>query len=72
MSFLIYSLVGLSVFKLIIDALGGNLIATYSVFIENVIFAIILTIIIRTSIKQKQGAREALLKNIEELKKQVL
>ena len=70
MAFLIYSLIGLSIFKLIIDAIGQNLIAMYSVLLENIIFAILFAIILRTSIKQKLAPKESLIKKIEKLKDQ--
>ncbi len=70
MPFLVYSLLGLSAFKLIVDALGGDLLAMYSVILENIIFALIFGIIIRTSIMQKIAPKEKLLSKIEQLKQQ--
>ena len=71
MPFMIYSLVSLSAFKLIVDAIGGNLMAPYSVFLESLLFAFILAIIIRTSIRQKEAKRETLEENLEKIKQEV-
>ena len=71
MPFLIYSLVGLSAFKLVIDAIGGNQLATYSVFLESILLGFLLAILIRTSVKQKLAERETLAERLKYLRKEV-
>lgn len=71
MPFLIYSLFGISVFKLIVDAMSGNLLANYSIFLEGIQYAFLLSIIIRTSVKKSQAPREKLMERIEDLKSEV-
>jgi len=67
MRILVYALCSLAIFKLFLDLLGGELVASYSVFVENVIFMIILAMIIRTYVKRRQGRRELLHRKINEL-----
>jgi hypothetical protein len=67
MLFLVYSLCGLAVFKLFLDVAGGEQYAPYSVVIETVIFLIVLFMIIRTCLKQREGRREMLQRKINEL-----
>jgi hypothetical protein len=70
MAFLAYSIIGLSIFKLLIDALGGNTLAVYSVLLENILFGFLLAVLIRTSIRQKEARRETLQEDIEQMRKE--
>lgn len=60
MPFLVYSILALTIFKIVVDALGRDLLAPYSVLLETLIFGFILAILIRTSILQKEGRREVM------------
>jgi len=67
MLLLVYSLCGLSVFKIFLDVVGGEQYTPYSVVIESVIFLIVLFMVVRTCIKQREGRREMLQRKINEL-----
>lgn len=67
MVFMIYSLCGLAILKIILDVVGGELYATYSVAIETLIYFIVLYMIVRTYLKQREGRRETLQRKINEL-----
>ena len=67
MLFLVYSLCGLAIFKLFLDVVGGEQFTPYSVAIESLIFLIVLFMIIRTCLKQREGRREMLQRKINEL-----
>lgn len=67
MRLLVYSLCSLAILKIFLDIMGGELVALYSVFIENVMFLILMTMIVRTYVKQREGRREMLQRRIGEL-----
>jgi len=63
----VYTLIALSVVKLFLDLWGHQVVATWSVLLEAVIYAVILVMIIRTSLKRREGRREKLQRKIREL-----
>jgi len=68
MRVLVYLLCSLAIVKIFIDLPPeGELFAAYSVFIENVIFLIIITMVLRTYLKQREGRRELLQRKVHEL-----
>ena len=68
MRILVYLLCTLSVIKIFLDLPPeGDTFAVYSVFIESVIFIIIIAMIMRTFFKQREGRREKLQRTIQEL-----
>ncbi|MFH0921296.1 MAG: hypothetical protein V1913_13165 [Fibrobacterota bacterium] len=67
MRILVYSLCTLAIFKIVFDILGGDSVAVTSVLIENIIFLIILAMIVRTYVKQREGRREKLQRKVNEL-----
>jgi len=67
MRLLVYSLCTLSIFKIFLDIQGGNSMAVTSVILESIIFLIILTMIVRTYVKQREGRREKLQRKVSEL-----
>ncbi len=68
MRILVYLLCTLSVIKIFLDLPPeGDIFAIYSVFIESVIFIIIIAMILRTFFKQREGRREKLQRTIQEL-----
>lgn len=71
MPFLIYSVVGLGIFKVLVDAIGGNVISSYSVLLEALLFGFFLAIILRTSVRQKEARRENLEEDIRHLREQL-
>jgi hypothetical protein len=64
---LVYSLIGLTIFKVIIDLWDRESMALYSMFLENVIFLIFLFIVLRTHFKQKLGEKEKLAHDLESI-----
>jgi len=71
MPFLVYSILALTIFKVVVDAVGGDLLAPYSVLLETLIFGFILAILIRTSILQKEGRREVLEEELTKLREKL-
>jgi hypothetical protein len=69
MLILVYTLLSLSFFKIIVDLYFGEVMVIYSIFLENVIFGVILAMIIRTHYKQKEGRKEKLQERYNELSK---
>jgi hypothetical protein len=68
MRVLVYLLCSLAIVKIFIDLPPeGELFASYSVFIENAIFLIIITMVLRTYLKQREGRRELLQRKVNEL-----
>jgi hypothetical protein len=68
MRVLVYLLCSLAIIKVFIDIPpAGDLFASYSVILENVMFFIILTMILRTYLKQREGRREMLQRMLQEL-----
>jgi hypothetical protein len=67
MRILVYSLCTLAIFKIVLDILGGDALAVTSVFLENIIFLIILAMIVRTYVKRREGRREMLQRKVNEL-----
>jgi ABC-type transport system involved in cytochrome c biogenesis permease subunit len=67
MLILVYSLCSIAVIKIILDIAGGEFVAIYSVVLENIMFFLILTMIIRVYFKQREGRREMLQKKIHDL-----
>jgi hypothetical protein len=71
MTTLVYSLIAITVFKIIIDLWDRESNALYSVFLENVIFLIFLFIILRIHFKQKMGEKEKLAKDLESISENI-
>lgn len=68
MRVLVYLLCSLAILKIFLDLPPeGELFAPYSVFLENTMFLIIITMILRTYLKQREGRREMLQRKIHEL-----
>jgi hypothetical protein len=67
MRILVYSLCTLAIFKILLDILGGDALAVTSVFLENIIFLIIMAMIVRTYVKRREGRREMLQRKVNEL-----
>ncbi|MBL8026520.1 MAG: hypothetical protein JNL74_08920 [Fibrobacteres bacterium] len=63
----VYTLIALSVVKLFLDLWGHQAVATWSVLLEALIYGVILVMIIRTSLKRREGRREKLQRKIREL-----
>jgi hypothetical protein len=68
---LVYSLMALTVFKVVIDLWDRESNALYSVFLENIIYLIFLFIILRTHFKQKMGEKEKLAKDLESISENI-
>lgn len=68
MPFLVYSLVGLSAFKLVIEAVAGNLVAPYLVFLDQILLGFLIAMILRTSIRKKEARKETLTSEVDRLK----
>jgi hypothetical protein len=66
-----YCLVSISLFKIILDIANPDLFSSLSLVLDNVIYAIILTLIIRITYMQKQGKREKLKEKLSELEKSI-
>ena len=68
MRILVYLLCSLAILKIFLDLPPeGELFAPYSVFLENVIFLIIITMVLRTYLKQREGRREMLQRKVHDL-----
>jgi membrane protein implicated in regulation of membrane protease activity len=63
----VYTLIALAVVKLFLDLWGHQVVATWSVLLEAVIYGVVLVMIIRTSLKRREGRREKLQRKIREL-----
>ena len=70
MNLLVYTLISLAIFKIVVDLYFGETMTVYSIFLENIIFGIILAMIIRTHYKQKEGKREKLMEKLNDLSNQ--
>ena len=66
-----YCLVSISLLKIILDIANPELFSTFSLLLDNVIFAIILTLILRITYMQKQGKREKLKEQLSNLEKNI-
>ena len=64
-----YCLIGVSLCKMIIDLIEPGLFATYSLWLDIIIFLLLLFHIIRTSLLRKQGRREQLKEKVSQLEK---
>ena len=71
MPFLVFCLIWVSIFKLVFDLVWSDLQAPFSLFVEYVQWIIMLAMVIITINKKRQGKREELIKNLEELRKKV-
>ncbi len=71
MPFLIYSVLGIAIFKIVVDALGGDALAPYSVLLETLVLGFLFAMLVRTSILQKEGRREALKEKLDHLRKSI-
>ncbi len=64
---LVHTLIALAVVKLFLDLWGQQSVATWSVLLEALIYGVVLVMIVRTSMKRKEGRREKLQRKIREL-----
>ena len=66
-----YCLVSVSLFKIIVDLANANLVAPFSIILDNVIVLIVLALVIRIAYLQKQGKREQLKDRLSQLEKDI-
>jgi L-cystine uptake protein TcyP (sodium:dicarboxylate symporter family) len=66
-----YCLITVSLCKIIIDLLNPDLFATFSLLLDNVIFIVLFTLILRITFLQKQGKREQLKDKLSRLEKNI-
>jgi L-cystine uptake protein TcyP (sodium:dicarboxylate symporter family) len=66
-----YCLITVSLCKLVIDLLNPDLFATFSLVLDNVVFVVLFTLILRITFLQKQGKREQLKEKLSRLEKNI-
>lgn len=63
-----YLICSLAILKIFLDLPPeGDVFATYSVFLESIIYILVLGIVLRTYFKQREGRREMLQRKVNEL-----
>ncbi len=67
MHLFVYSIISLSILKILLDFFAGPLYTSYSITIEFLIIAILLILLTRSYLKQKEGSREKIQRKIRKL-----